>query len=445
MPSKEAVNFQLVPKRSFARTRGSLALFVFAALIAVQFPMESAEAACRPTTIADLAPLPGPEPPPTAPPVEPSPAAPAEPPAEGAVEPPPDPPADVPAPPPPVRRCRFLYRMLNPVLGGKVGSIFGEARDGGARRHLGIDIVAPRLTPIIAVANGVVVEVHGPGPECCWVRLQHDDGWYSVYLHLNNDAAGTDNGRGNGIRPGIVVGARVTAGQVIGWMGDSGNAEPTVPHLHFELRTRSGVAIDALWSIHTARTRAAVPALEGVEGGFSIPFVDDDGRVEEPIFELLTSYGALTPCDVWGTRVCPLEPISVQEATAWVAALLYIEVPVQLPGPDLTITADTDLLAEARACMEGICPLQPITAGVAARLFRWALDHQELPEPASTPRPAYWEADPTTAWNDLVARGLWSDCADPLAPDTILSRGAFARLLAQVTGQLPIVVCDGVT
>ncbi len=414
----------------------SLALFVVAAVIAVQFPAESADAACRPTTIADLAPLPSPEPAPTAPP--------AEAPADGSLEPPADPAPSAETPPAPVRRCRFLYRMINPVVGGKVGSVFGEARDGGARRHLGIDIVAPRMTPVVAVANGVVAEVHGPGLECCWIKLKHDDGWFSVYLHLNNDTAGTDDGRGNGIRPGIVVGARVTAGQVIGWLGDSGNAETTVPHLHFELRNRSGVAIDAHWSVHTARTRAA-PALEGVDHKFLIPYVDDEGRDEEALFGLLTSLGVLTPCDVWGTRVCPLEPISVQEASSWVEALLDIEVPVHLPGPDLTVTADTDLLAEARACLKGHCPLQPITAGVTARLLRWAIDHRELAEPGPIPGPAYWEADPITAWDDLVARGLWSDCGNPLTPDLVLTRASFARLLAQVSGRLPAVVCGGVS
>ncbi|MEX0700232.1 MAG: M23 family metallopeptidase, partial [Acidimicrobiia bacterium] len=367
------------------------------------------------------------------------------PPTDGTVLPPAEPAPPVEAPPPPPRRCRFVYRMLFPVLGGKVGSIFGEARDGGARRHLGVDIVAPRLTPLIAVANGVVEEVHGPGPECCWIKLRHNDGWISLYLHLNNDTVGTDDGRGNGIRPGIEVGTRVTAGQVIGWMGDSGNAEPTVPHLHFELRTRGGVAIDPLWSLHTARRRGAVPALEGVEGSFTIPYVDDEERVEADMFVLLTSIGALSPCDTWGTRVCPLDPISVQDASRWASALMEVEVPLQLPGPDLTLTADESLLADAFSCLEGTCPLQPLTAGVATRMLRWAVNHQAEVEPSPTPEPNYWLEDPTVAWGDLAARGLLSDCNTDLTPETILSRGAFARLLGQVTGQLPIVVCDGVT
>lgn len=417
-----------------ARVWGSLILFVVTVLIAVSVPADQAEAACRPTTIADLPPLPGPEPPPAAPA-----------PTDGTLLPPAEPPPPVEAPPTPPRRCRFLYRMLFPVLGGKIGSIFGEARDGGARRHLGVDIVAPRLTPLIAVANGVVEEVHGTGPECCWLKLRHDDGWISVYLHLNNDTAGTDDGRGNGIRPGIEVGTRVTGGQVIGWMGDSGNAEPTVPHLHYELRNRSGVPVDPHWSLHTARRRGVAPSLEGVEGSFAIPFVDDEGRIEEEIFVLLTSLGAMTPCDTWGVRVCPLDPISIQDASQWVSALMEVDVPLQLPGPDLTVTAEESLLADAFSCLEGACPLHPLTVGVAARILRWAVNHPDVTQPSVTPDPSYWLEDATIAWDDLLARGLLSDCLDPWTPDTILSRATFARLLAQVTERLPVVVCDGVT
>jgi peptidoglycan hydrolase-like protein with peptidoglycan-binding domain len=66
----------------------------------------------------------------------------------------------------------------------------------------------------------------------------------SWYIHLNNDTPGTDDGLGWGIAEGIVPGARVSAGQLIGWVGDSGNAEDTDPHLHFELHDAYGVIVD---------------------------------------------------------------------------------------------------------------------------------------------------------------------------------------------------------
>ena len=71
--------------------------------------------------------------------------------------------------------------------------------------------------------------------------IRHDDGWETRYLHLNNDDPGTDNGRAWGVADGIVPGARVDAGQLLGWVGDSGNAESTPPHLHLELIDPEGV------------------------------------------------------------------------------------------------------------------------------------------------------------------------------------------------------------
>jgi hypothetical protein len=73
----------------------------------------------------------------------------------------------------------------------------------------------------------------------------HDDGWRSMYMHLNNDTPGTDDGRAIGFAEGIKEGMHVTAGTVIGFVGDSGNAESTAPHLHFELHQPDGLKINS--------------------------------------------------------------------------------------------------------------------------------------------------------------------------------------------------------
>jgi murein DD-endopeptidase MepM/ murein hydrolase activator NlpD len=115
---------------------------------------------------------------------------------------------------------------------------WGAKRSGG-RRHQGIDIMSPRGTKIVAVADGVVTTMGWHRMSGYFIRLAHDDGWLSVYMHLNNDTFGTDDGEGgpwSAFFPVLKEGGTVRAGDVIGYVGDSGNAEGTRTHTHFELR-----------------------------------------------------------------------------------------------------------------------------------------------------------------------------------------------------------------
>jgi murein DD-endopeptidase MepM/ murein hydrolase activator NlpD len=87
------------------------------------------------------------------------------------------------------------------------------------------------MTEVYAAADGTISWV---GSSCCSLGIDHDDGWETYYIHLNNDTPGTDDGQGWGVADGILPGTHVQAGQLIGWVGDSGNAEYVSPHLHFE-------------------------------------------------------------------------------------------------------------------------------------------------------------------------------------------------------------------
>jgi len=142
------------------------------------------------------------------------------------------------------------YPLTFPVDGAvSIRDTFSAVRSDGD--HHAQDLMAPKMTPVVAAASGTVTWVNWSrdaadlNPErCCTVVVTHDDGWESWYIHLNNDTPGTDDGQAWGIADGITPGVRVEAGQLLGWVGDSGNAENTAPHLHFELRDPAGVIVN---------------------------------------------------------------------------------------------------------------------------------------------------------------------------------------------------------
>ena len=113
---------------------------------------------------------------------------------------------------------------------------WGYARSDG-RVHRGNDLIGEKGDPVLSILDGVVLRMREGERSGYYIVIQHDNGWASWYLHLNNDRRG-DDGRGGAataFAPGLAVGQRVEAGQLIGFVGDSGNAEGTAPHTHFEL------------------------------------------------------------------------------------------------------------------------------------------------------------------------------------------------------------------
>jgi hypothetical protein len=128
---------------------------------------------------------------------------------------------------------------------------FGAARSGG-RTHAGNDLMAPKMTPILAVVDGTVDWLNLTGKLSSYnslpyynILLRGDDGNDYFYIHLNNDTPGTDDGQGGvecAYAPGLTNGARVQKGQLIGYVGDSGNAEDVGSHLHFEIHSGGYVA-----------------------------------------------------------------------------------------------------------------------------------------------------------------------------------------------------------
>jgi murein DD-endopeptidase MepM/ murein hydrolase activator NlpD len=154
----------------------------------------------------------------------------------------------------PVKRYNVTRRLVFPVVGvTKFWDGFGGCRDNCTREHHGIDIVTYgwKGLPVVAAHDGTVVKVtYDEGNAGCSVRIRGRDRWETRYFHLNTDHPGSDvPGYPTCPAPGIEVGTQVVAGQIIGYIGDSGNAENTVPHLHFELRSPSGYPIDPYRSL----------------------------------------------------------------------------------------------------------------------------------------------------------------------------------------------------
>ena len=141
---------------------------------------------------------------------------------------------------------------------------FYSPRAGGTIHHAQ-DIMAPKMTPIVASNSGTIKYVNWsrsddpPTDRCCTLVIDHDDGWESWYIHMNNDTPGTDDGQGWGIAPGILPGVHVNAGQLVGWVGDSGNAENTGPHLHYELKDPEGTLVNPYQALIAARENGPIP------------------------------------------------------------------------------------------------------------------------------------------------------------------------------------------
>lgn len=164
---------------------------------------------------------------------------------------------DTRTPPDPVKRIEVVRTLVFPVVGPSYYYAgFGACRDNCTREHHGIDIMSWNWKGLAVVAahDGTVSSVtYDRGNAGCSVRIKSRDRWETRYYHLNNDVPGTDTLGGECPAKGIEVGTKVSAGQVIAWLGDSGNAETTPPHIHFELRTPSGYPVDPYKSLKRAR------------------------------------------------------------------------------------------------------------------------------------------------------------------------------------------------
>ncbi len=135
--------------------------------------------------------------------------------------------------------------IIFPVV-GKVQYIddFGAPRPGGA--HQGNDIMAAKRSPAVAAEGGKVKYWTTSASAGCMLYLYGDSGTTYLYIHLNNDVTLRNDNRGKcvkGTAYTVKNGAKVLAGQQIGYVGDSGDANGGASHLHFEVHPGGGKAV----------------------------------------------------------------------------------------------------------------------------------------------------------------------------------------------------------
>ena len=135
----------------------------------------------------------------------------------------------------------FIFPVVGPY---RYTNDFGDARAQG--RHEGNDILAPKRSPVVAVEDGKIKFWTTSARAGCMLYLYGASGTTYLYIHLNNDVTMANDNRGKCVAggsywPGLKDGAKVVAGQAIGFVGDSGDANGT-PHLHFEVHPHDGGA-----------------------------------------------------------------------------------------------------------------------------------------------------------------------------------------------------------
>ena len=160
-----------------------------------------------------------------------------------------------------VRGAARRATWVCPVAGGaRFFDDFGEPR--GGLKHQGIDMLAAKRAPAVAVEDGHVEYWTTSKSAGCMLYLYGDSGTMYEYIHLNNDLTAKNDNKGKcaeGTAYSVRDGATVAAGQQIGYVGDSGDANGIHPHLHFEVHPNGKAAIDPFRDLQRA-ARLLAPA-----------------------------------------------------------------------------------------------------------------------------------------------------------------------------------------
>lgn len=118
------------------------------------------------------------------------------------------------------------HGLVIPVVGTKADKLIDSFDDprGGTRRHEALDIMAPRGSAVIAADAGTVLKLHNSAAGGLTIYIgDPSQRFIMLYAHLDR------------YRSGLAEGMTVKKGEVIGYVGSTGNASPVAPHLHFQI------------------------------------------------------------------------------------------------------------------------------------------------------------------------------------------------------------------
>ena len=276
----------------------------------------------------------------------------------------------------PVEDEVVVHEIVFPVVGDvRYSDTFGAPR-GPDRTHEGQDLMGEKMQPLVAAADGELLIVTWPQPTYgYYIKLRGDDGWTYSYVHINNDTPGTDDGqatREDVYAEGIEEGVRVERGQLLGYLGDSGNAERTAPHLHFEMHDPDGHVVNPYASLQAAQ-RVDSPIVASAEPS-PIPRLAGLDRVATAVAVSERGWpdGAERVVLAAGDTYAEALPASVLAASAGAPLLLET-------GDELT-----DVVADEldRLGAEEVAVIGSVAAGVEDDLRGAGLDVRRIGTPA---------------------------------------------------------------
>ena len=332
-----------------------------------------------------------------------------------------------------------VYRQVVDLtfpVGGRVsfGDSFDAARSGG-RVHKAADIMAPEGAPVHAAVGGTVEWITGiteKAPSYGYmIRIAGDDGRDYAYVHLGRNGGPVSKA----YVPGIARGTRVARGQHIGYVGCSGNASCTAPHLHFEIHDER---VTDPYGSHQINPYASLLAAQ-TKGDYGkavvYPFTDIARSVHLPAILQLAQDQVMGGCG--DGRFCPGRVVDRAEMAQ------VLQRALRVPDTDEDVFSDDDgldaepainALAAAgvvNGCGDGstYCPDQDVTRARMASYLARGFDLPASPRDFFTDDRGHAHEDNI---NRLAASGITLGCTETRFCVTgRLTRGQLASFLVR--------------